>query len=214
MSQCARTLNKAGGNRTRIYLIIVFALFAASCVPSSPVQEQVIPSPELMESNTPAITQTTEPLEESNLPTAEIDTRMAKLVDFVPLAGIAIGIQFKGEIYEQGYGLANVENGKLATMQTEFKIASLTKSFTAAAILHLSEEGKLSLDDSIARFLPKATEVAKDVRVRHLLNHTSGLPDMSIDTAQASLPETFTTAQVVDYYFSTVRKLEFQPGKA
>jgi CubicO group peptidase (beta-lactamase class C family) len=163
--------------------------------------------------STPIVTQTPELSEEPGLPVAEIDTHMTKLVDFVPLAGLALGIRYKDESYVQGYGLIDIDNGTPVTAQTALKIASLTKSFTAAAILRFNEEGKLSLEDPISRFLPGTPEAAKEVRVRHLLNHTSGLPNMSIDSAQETLPESFTTAQAVDYYFSIVQNLEFEPGE-
>ena len=137
---------------------------------------------------------------------------MNGLVEQTPLAGIALGVQFKGVTYVQGYGLAGLESREPVTTQTVFKIASLTKAATAAGILKLSDEGKLSLDDPISRFLPQAPSIAQGILVRHLLNHTSGLPDWSIDTAQEALPETFTTEQAVDYYFSTVEKLDSEPG--
>ena len=206
-------------NRVRFYLlcnlIILCSLLAISCSPSSPVNRQVTQIPETVEvTNTPpAITHTPEISRESNIPSAEIDARMDKLVDYVPLAGLAVGIHYKDEFYEQGYGLADVESGMPVTAQTVYKIASLTKSFTAAAILRLSEEGKLGLDDPISRFLPGTPEFAKNIQVRHLLNHTSGLPDWSIDMAQETLPDLFTAAQAVEYYFSTVQNLEFEPGE-
>ncbi len=135
-----------------------------------------------------------------------------KLVDQAPLAGIALGVQYKGALYEQGYGLADVANQEPVTTQTLFQIASLTKAVTAAAILQLNEDGQLSLDDPITRFFPEAPDLAKAIQVRHLLNHTSGLPDVSIDAAQAALPEMFTTAQAVEYYFSTIENLDSEPG--
>jgi D-alanyl-D-alanine carboxypeptidase len=219
MSLCARSLNKMEIDQVRwsslFSLIIVFALFAASCAPSSAVPEQITPSPEITKENdTPTVAPTLEAPTESKIPRAEIEARLAKLVDFVPLAGIALGIQFKGETYQQGFGLADIQNRKPATAQTVFKIASLTKSFTAAAILRLSEEGKLGLEDPISRFLPGTPDLARNIQIQHLLNHTSGLPDLSMDTAQEALPESFTTAQAVEYYFSTVQNLEFEPGEA
>jgi D-alanyl-D-alanine carboxypeptidase len=195
-------------------LTILCSLFATSCTPP-PTSLQATQTPEIIAiTDTPANTPTPEATEESKLPADEIDTRMAKLVDFIPLAGLAIGIQYKGDIYEQGYGVANAQNGKPVTPATVFKIASLTKSFTAAAILRLSQEGKLRLDDPISRFLPETHERAQDVQVQHLLNHTSGLPDWSIDAAQEALPETFTTDEAVTYYFSTIQNLESEPGEA
>ena len=138
---------------------------------------------------------------------------MNKLVEQTPLAGIALGVQYKGTFYDQVYGLGDIANREPVTKQTVFKIASLTKAVTAATILHLNDEGKLSLDDPVSRFFPGIPDVAKDVQVRHLLNHTSGLPDVSIDEAQAALPEPFTTSQAVEHYFSTLEKLESEPGQ-
>jgi D-alanyl-D-alanine carboxypeptidase len=195
-------------------LILLCSLFATSCMPSR-TSVQATQTPEIIYiTDTPASSPTLEVTQESKLPAAEIDARMAKLVDFVPLAGLAIAIQYKGEIYEQGYGFADVQNEKPVTAQTVFKIASLTKSFTAAAILRLHEEGKLRLDDRISRFLPGAPDLAEDVQVQHLLNHTSGVPDWSMDAAQEALPEAFTTEEAVKYYFSTVQSLEFESGTA
>ena len=198
-------------------LLIVLSLLMTSCTPSQP-NEQATQTPEIMAAtNTPTIVPTIIPTleisEAANIPSAEIDARLVKLVKDVPLAGIAIGIHYKNAFYEQGYGLADVESEIPVTAQTAFKIASLTKSFTAAAILRLSEEGKLRLEDPISRVLPGTPDLAKSIQVRHLLNHTSGLPDWSIDAAQEALPDPFTTAQAVEYYFGTIQNLEFEPGE-
>jgi CubicO group peptidase (beta-lactamase class C family) len=194
-------------------LLVVCSLMVMSCTPALS-SEQVTQTPEPIEvTPTAPVTPTSEIAEESKISSAEIDARMNKLVGYAPLAGIAVGIHYKGGFYEQGYGLADVESRKPVTAQTVFKIASLTKSFTAAAILRLSEEGKLRLDDPISRFLPGTPEFAKNIQVQHLLNHTSGLPDWSIDTAQEALPDPFTTAQAIEYYFSAVQSLEFEPGE-
>ncbi|HEY3476563.1 MAG TPA: serine hydrolase domain-containing protein [Anaerolineales bacterium] len=182
----------------------------ASCTAPTPIQtaEPIVEVP-----SAPALTPTPEVLEgEAILPTDDIDVLMSKVVEQAPLAGIALGIQFGDNLYTQSYGLADIAAGTPVTSQTVFKMASITKAVTAAAILRLSDEGKLSLDDPISRFLPGTPELAGNVRVRHLLNHTSGLPDWSIDAAQESLPENFTTVEAVDYYFSTVEKLDFEPG--
>jgi D-alanyl-D-alanine carboxypeptidase len=209
-------------------LMIVFGLFMISCTSPSSAGRQVTRPPETIQvENTPAVTQTaievtympastptTEPVEETSLPFIQIDELMNELVNQAPLAGIALGVQYKEASYTQGYGLADIAGGTPVTAQTVFKIASLTKAITAAAILHLSEEGRVSLDDPISSFIPETPTIAKDIRVRHLLNHTSGLPDWSIDKAPEVLPENFTTAQAVEYYFSTVLQLEFGPGEA
>ena len=193
-----------------VHLAAVVGLLTVSCtapVPS-PTAEAVIEV-----TSTPVLTPRPELTEDVRLPIDEIDGLMNNIVDQAPLAGVALGIQFRDKLYTQGYGLADLAAGTPVTPQTVFKIASLTKAITAAAILRLSDEGKLSLDDPIARFFPGTPRVAKDIRVRHLLNHTSGLPDWSIDAAPDSLPENFTTAQAIDDYFRSLEQLDFETGQ-
>ena len=93
-----------------------------------------------------------------------------------PGAAVAVA---RGEsiVVSHGYGLADVENGVGVTAATAFRLASVTKQFTAAAILTLVEDGTLHLDDRLGYVLPGVPAYARDVRVRHLLSHTAGLPD-------------------------------------
>ena len=78
-------------------------------------------------------------------------------------------------IYKKGFGYANYEEKKPNTVQSCFRLGSLTKQFTAIAIMMLKEQGKLSYEDDISKFLP--TLPYKDITIRHLLVHTSGVPD-------------------------------------
>lgn len=80
-------------------------------------------------------------------------------------------------VFSKGYGMANFEEDIPNTPQTKFRLASITKSFTAMAVMMLQERGKLSLQDSICKYLSDCPEAWKPVTVRHLLNHTSGIPD-------------------------------------
>src|ERR1700674_537826 len=82
-------------------------------------------------------------------------------------------------VFSKGYGLANFEDDAPNTPQTKFRLASITKSFTAMAIMILQERGKLSLEDSVCKYLADCPEAWKGVTLRHLLNHTSGIPDYS-----------------------------------
>lgn len=75
-----------------------------------------------------------------------------------------------------GLGLADAASGRLNTPDTRFEIASITKSFTAVAILQLEAAGKLALDDSIAKHLPGVPADRRDITLLHLLTHTSGMP--------------------------------------
>jgi D-alanyl-D-alanine carboxypeptidase len=91
---------------------------------------------------------------------------------------VAVGVFQNGQIIRaQGYGIANVEYNVPATPDTVFRIASMSKQFAAASILLLEEEGKVALSDPITRFLPDAPEAWNAITFRHLMSHTSGIPD-------------------------------------
>ena len=92
--------------------------------------------------------------------------------------GCAVGVYQDGRIrYARGYGLADLEHRVPITPATVFDIGSTSKQFTAATILLLQQEGKLSLDDDVRRFLPELPEYERPITIRHLLHHTSGLRD-------------------------------------
>ena len=86
----------------------------------------------------------------------------------------------------QGYGLANVETGLKVKPDTVFQIQSVTKQFTATAIMMLVEEGKVNVDDPVSKNLDGAPDAWKTITVRHLLTHTSGIKDF-INEPTASL---------------------------
>ena len=90
--------------------------------------------------------------------------------------GASIGIIKDGRIiYARGYGMANLEYDIPNTSETVFRIGSTSKHFTAMGIALLIEQGKISLEDDIRKFLPEIPEYQSPIRVRHLLHHTSGL---------------------------------------
>ncbi|MBT8234235.1 MAG: beta-lactamase family protein [Saprospiraceae bacterium] len=90
--------------------------------------------------------------------------------------GGSFGIVKDGElIYTKGYGIADLEHGVEITPSTLFDIGSIAKYFTAVCILLLEEQGKLSLDDRIQKFLPDFPEYEANITIRHLLDHTHGI---------------------------------------
>ncbi len=92
--------------------------------------------------------------------------------------GAAVVVIKDGKIVrERSYGLANVEHGVAVTPQTMFQSGSIGKTFTAALILLLAEDGKLRLDDPVSRHLPEAPRAWDGITIRHLLTHTAGLGD-------------------------------------
>lgn len=92
--------------------------------------------------------------------------------------GAALAITRDGEtIYQQGYGMANLEYDIPITPTSIFDIASVSKQFAAFAIATLSHQGKLSIDDDIQTHLPDLPDFGNTITIRHLLHHTSGLRD-------------------------------------
>jgi CubicO group peptidase (beta-lactamase class C family) len=113
-------------------------------------------------------------------------------------------------LFSRAYGLADITTGERLTVEHNFRLASVTKQFTAMSILMLSETGRLSLDDSISRFFPEFPEYGRGIRIRHLLTHTSGLVDY-----EDLIPDT-ATVQVHDIdclrLMNESDSLYFEPG--
>jgi CubicO group peptidase (beta-lactamase class C family) len=80
-------------------------------------------------------------------------------------------------VLERAYGVADLATHAPATPQTNYRLASVTKQFTAMSILLLAQRGDLSIDDPVARYLPELLVNAPNLTLRHLLTHTSGLPE-------------------------------------
>src|SRR5579863_1112832 len=92
--------------------------------------------------------------------------------------GACVAVLHRGApILRRAYGLADLEAGVAATAATNFRLASLTKQFTAAAILLLQQDGRVGLEDSVRQWLPGLPVAADGMAIRHLLTHTSGLID-------------------------------------
>ena len=108
--------------------------------------------------------------------TQKIDAMMQAYAGKVPGASVLV-LRDGRPAVSRAYGLANLEDGTAASATTNYRLASITKQFTAAAILLLNEANKLSLDDSARKWLPELPEAAQAVTLRHLLTHTGGLVD-------------------------------------
>jgi len=125
--------------------------------------------------------------------------------------GVAVLVAKGGKIlFEKGYGLADVEHSTPVTPETKFNIASITKPFTAAAILKLQEEGRLNLDDRLSKYIPDYPR-GNEITIRHLLTHTSGIPD------KLGSPASLATAAYPasrDYLIALFKylPLDFDPG--
>ncbi len=92
--------------------------------------------------------------------------------------GAAVLVVYKGKpVFRQGYGVAELRTRRPITPQTDFRLASFTKQFTATCVMLLVHDGKLHYDDRLTDIFPEFPEYGKSITVRNLLNHTSGLPD-------------------------------------
>ena len=115
-------------------------------------------------------------------------------------------------LFAESVGWANLEWKIAHTPATKFRIGSVTKQFTAASILLLAERGKLSIDDSLGKFIPSAPEAWKPVTLRQLMSHTGGVPSFTDDPAYATnklRPQT--PAQTIAPI--SAKPLEFAPGE-
>jgi CubicO group peptidase (beta-lactamase class C family) len=131
-----------------------------------------------------------------------------------PLAALSIAVvRGRDTIVMKGYGFADMENEVPATAQTIYRIGSVTKQFTSAAIMRLVEEGKLSLDDDVTKYVPNAPVQGRRVPVRLLLNHTSGIP--SYTDIGPVFGRHIRTDLTRDSLLALVRSdsLQFEPGR-
>jgi D-alanyl-D-alanine carboxypeptidase len=111
----------------------------------------------------------------------------------------------------KGYGFASREAQRLATASTVYRIGSITKQFTSAAIMRLIEQGKLSLDDDMSKYLPEFPLQSHKVTIRQLLNHTSGIHSYTADSLwQKTWEQDLTPQQIVDFVAKT--PFDFNPG--
>ena len=129
--------------------------------------------------------------------------------------GCAVGVTRNGSVVlAKGYGMADLEHDTPITRETRFYIASLSKQFTAMAVVLLAHDGKLTLDDPLRKWVPEVPEFAKAVTLRHLLYHTSGLRDYFTLLAVSGWPS---DGQLTERQFLELigrqKGLNFQPGE-
>ena len=134
--------------------------------------------------------------------------------DIPDAPGCAVVVIKDGKvIYRKGFGSANLEYGTPITPQTVFDVASLTKQFTGMAIAMLEEQGKISLDDDIRKYIPEVPYFGKTITLRYLLHHTSGLRDWPQTLALAGwrFDDVISFEQILKMV-SYQQKLNFEPG--
>jgi CubicO group peptidase (beta-lactamase class C family) len=114
-------------------------------------------------------------------------------------------------LYSQGYGMANLEHDVPNTPQTKFRLGSITKQFTAMAILILQERGKLNVHDRVKQHFPEAPKAWDEITIEHLLTHTSGIPNYTENPDfLRTLPVRVTLKELIAKFKD--RPLDFKPG--
>ena len=125
------------------------------------------------------------------------------------IPGVAVAIVSKGTVMmAKGYGEANVEHHVAVTPETVFESGSVGKQFTSTAVMLLVEDGKIGLEDPITKYFPDAPASWAGITVRHLLTHTSGIPDYTTDAMDYR--RDYTEDELAKMAFGL--KPEFPPG--
>jgi CubicO group peptidase (beta-lactamase class C family) len=144
---------------------------------------------------------------------ASVDALFAEWTRETP--GCAVGVSEEGRIVlQKAYGMADLEHGLPNRADTIFEAGSVSKQFTAAAVLLLARDGKLSLDDPVRRYVPELPDYAAPVTIRQMLQHTSGLRDWGSVAWIAGASRgtrAYTHAHVLDI-LSRQEALNFTPG--
>src|SRR6185503_8959896 len=127
--------------------------------------------------------------------------------------GVSIAVVRNGKVEKaKGYGLADVEHNVPATEWTVYQWASITKQFTAEAIMILVQDGKLRLEDSIAQHYTNAPAGWSNVTIRHLLSHTSGIKNfVELPVFRDDVRKDYTSEEFIGHIRDL--PLDFEPGE-
>jgi CubicO group peptidase (beta-lactamase class C family) len=150
---------------------------------------------------------------EENKTSAAVNTLFAEYAK-TGSPGCALGVYRDGKIiYTKGYGLANIEENVAITPQSVFDIGSTSKQFTAASILLLEKQGKLSINDDIRKYIPELPDYGQKITILNLLNHTSGLRDYLVLMELAGInTDSVTTDDDALQLIARQKALNFAPG--
>src|SRR6266498_1905527 len=142
-----------------------------------------------------------------------VDTYIRSEMSKRRIPGLSLAVVEGGRLRKaMGYGLADIELRVPATPDTVYQIGSMTKQFTAAGIMLLVEAGKISLGDTIHKYLPDLPVAWRGVTLRHLLTHTSGIKDFAdLADTETERAKDYTKAQIIALVSGA--PLEFRPGE-
>ena len=142
----------------------------------------------------------------------DLDTYVRDYMKARHVPAVVWGVFKDGKVVKsRAYGLANIEFGAKATTDSVFEIGSVSKQFTATALLMLFEEGRLSLDDRIDKYIADLPEDWRPVTLRQLLGHTSGIPDMEAIFGYESYRNIYTPKEIIA--IANSKPMDFKPGE-
>lgn len=143
---------------------------------------------------------------------AQIDAAVEKLMKSRRVPAVSLAVIRDGKVvYSKGYGYSDLENGVKATPATVYEVGSITKQFTSALVMMLVEEGKVKLDEPVRTYMPDLPEAWKEVTVRQLLTHTSGIKSYtSLSAFRSQIRERIDHEGMINLLKD--EKLDFAPG--
>ncbi|MES2447781.1 MAG: serine hydrolase [Bacteroidota bacterium] len=159
----------------------------------------------LIEAGTPQITKET---------TKNLDKVFAEWDNAPDKPGVSAALIKNGEVlYQKGFGSANVSTQSLVTVDTKFQIGTMSRQFTAFAVLLLEEQGKLSLADDVRKYIPQLPDYGHSITIKHLLSQSSGLADFAAlkDITGWRDKDFFTQQDALNLIFQQ-KKLNYIPG--
>lgn len=128
--------------------------------------------------------------------------------------GLAVMVMQDGEVkFKKGYGLSNLETGEKIDVDTNFRMASVSKQFTAMAVAILEEREKIARNDYISKYLPDVPQYMQKIELWHLVHHLSGLPDYSEALWSSDKSKPLVSNHDVYDYYKKQEKLDFNAGE-
>lgn len=147
--------------------------------------------------------------------TKQVDAVFTKW-DRADSPGCALGVYRGGQIvYKRGYGMEDLNEDVHITPETVFHVASMSKQFTAASVVLLAQQGKLSLDDDVRKYIPELPDFGQKITIRNLVHHTSGLRDQwtLLGLAGWRYSQDLITDEDVMSVMTRQKELNFKPGE-
>lgn len=206
-----------------LLLALGLILGLVGCGAPTPISPTAVLVPTVVLSPTLVPTQTSAPAPSSSIPStvaptrsaseisADIDSFLLKYRNPDKFSGVVLVARNGEVLYEKGFGTASLPRKNPLTATSKFRIASVSKQFTAAAILKLQAEGKLQVQDRVCKYLKACPESWAEITIHHLLTHSSGINADKVPDADNYYTKFHTPAELVSQFQQ--QPLDFKPGE-